>query len=159
MPTQAPTSAPAPAPAPVATPTVTHQVFAEVERLVSTGPQSRPTQHLTLKLAPEALGEVRVTLSMRGDSVHVRLTAGSEQARHALSEGSPELQQLLETHAGDVRVTVRDVPAPVAAVSAPTAAQLVAQHGTQLDLGQAPSHQTSGGPHPMRPVATEDGRH
>ncbi|MGA8258315.1 MAG: flagellar hook-length control protein FliK [Nocardioides sp.] len=127
-------------------PSATHQVFAEVERLVTTGPRNQPTQHVTLRLAPEALGEVRVTLSMRGDAVHVRLSAGTDAARLALSEGSPELRRLLEGH-GDVKVTVREAVSPPVA----TAPVTPASPGTLLDPGQRETYheqyQMSGGPH------------
>jgi flagellar hook-length control protein FliK len=96
-------TAPEPAPAPHA---VTRQVFPEVARLVSRGDGSH---RLTMTLQPEALGEVRVTLTVRQGEVHVRLAAG-EEARAALLEGSAELRRVLElSGATDTRVVVRDL--------------------------------------------------
>ena len=71
---------------------VTGQVFPEIGRLVSRGDG---TQRITLKLAPEALGEVRVVLTVRDGDVQVRMI-GSEQAQQALRAGAPELQRLLD---------------------------------------------------------------
>lgn len=71
---------------------VTGQVFPEIGRLVSRGDG---TQRITLKLSPEALGEVRVVLTVRDGDVHVRM-AGSELAQQALRAGAPELQRLLD---------------------------------------------------------------
>jgi flagellar hook-length control protein FliK len=71
---------------------VTGQVFPEVGRLVSRGDGTR---RITLKLSPEALGEVKVVLTVRDGDVQVRMT-GSEQAQQALRAGAPELQRLLD---------------------------------------------------------------
>jgi flagellar hook-length control protein FliK len=71
---------------------VTGQVFPEVTRLVSRGDG---TQRITMKLNPEALGDVRVVLTVRNGEVHVRM-AGSELAQHALLQGAPELHRLLD---------------------------------------------------------------
>ena len=80
----------APATAPVAVP---EQVFASLGRLVSRGDG---THRLTIKLQPEALGEVRVVLTVRDGDVSVRLT-GSEAAQRALLQGAGDLQRLLES--------------------------------------------------------------
>jgi flagellar hook-length control protein FliK len=86
---------------------VTRQVFPEVTRLVSTG---NGTHHVRLQLEPEALGDVRVVLTVRQGEVHVRLSAG-EEAQRALREGAPELRRLLElAGASDTRIVVRDLP-------------------------------------------------
>ena len=71
---------------------VTGQVFPEVGRLVSRGDGTR---RITLKLSPEALGDVRVVLTVRDGDVQVRMI-GSEQAQQALRAGAPELQRLLD---------------------------------------------------------------
>ncbi len=63
-----------------------------MSRLVSRGDGTR---RITLKLNPEALGDVRVVLTVRQGEVHVRM-AGNEQAQRALQSGSSELHQLLE---------------------------------------------------------------
>jgi flagellar hook-length control protein FliK len=72
---------------------VTGQVFAEVSRLVSRGDGTR---RITITLQPEALGDVRVVLTVRNGEVHVRM-AGSELAQQALAHGAPELHRLLES--------------------------------------------------------------
>ena len=75
-------------------------------RLVSAG---NGTHRVRLQLEPEALGEVRVVLTIRNGEVHVRL-AGGEDAQRALREGAPELRRLLElAGASDTRITVRDL--------------------------------------------------
>jgi flagellar hook-length control protein FliK len=113
-----PMSVPAPSTPAVTAPTTTSptsapvaipdQVFGEVTSLTSRG---NGTHRITMKLQPEALGEVRVVLTMRDGNVVVRLAAGQE-ARAALVAGSPELRQLLE-HAGatETRIVVRELPA------------------------------------------------
>ena len=94
----APTTAPAEA--------VTRQVFPEVTQLVTAG---NGTHRVRLQLEPEALGEVRVFLTVRNGEVHVRLS-GSEEAQRALREGAPELRRLLElAGASDTRIVVRDL--------------------------------------------------
>jgi flagellar hook-length control protein FliK len=85
---------------------VARQVIPEVTSLVSRGDG---THRITLSLNPEALGEVRVVMTVRDGSVHVRLAAGHE-AHQALLEGSPELTRLLEqAGATETRVVVRDL--------------------------------------------------
>lgn len=71
---------------------VTGQVFPEVTRLVSRGDGTR---RITLKLAPEALGEVRVVLTVRQGEVHVRMSGG-DQAQQSLLLGAHELHRLLD---------------------------------------------------------------
>jgi flagellar hook-length control protein FliK len=101
-------SAPAPA-GPAPTQQITGQVFPEVSNLVARGDG---THRITLTLKPEALGEVRVVLTVRDGAVHVRLAAGHE-AQRALLEGSSELTRLLErAGASDTRIVVRDLAAP-----------------------------------------------
>ena len=58
-------------------------------------PRRRHARRITLKLSPEALGDVRVVLTVRHGDVHVRMI-GSEQAQQALRAGAPELQRLLD---------------------------------------------------------------
>lgn len=98
-------AAPVATPAPSAAAAVTGQVFPEVARLVSRGDG---THRITLKINPEALGEVRVVLTVRNGDVTVRL-AGSEIAQRALQAGAPELHRLLEqVGAGATQVQVGD---------------------------------------------------
>ena len=87
-----------PAAAPAA-PTATHQVAAELVRLAESGPRHDVTRHVTLQLNPEALGEVRITLSLHAGGVRVRLAAESGVTREALAAGIPQLQHLLGEHA------------------------------------------------------------
>lgn len=107
----APMSGPTPAapPTPAATgrtAALTHQVIPEVTSLLSRGDG---THRITLTLKPEALGEVRVVMTVRDGAVHVRLAAGHE-AQRALIDGSPELHRVLElAGAHETRVVVRDL--------------------------------------------------
>lgn len=95
---------------------VAGQVFPEVTRMLTRGDGSH---RLVLKLAPEALGEVRVVLTVRQGEVHVRL-AGGDAARAALAQGAPELHRLLEAagatstqiSVGDHTTTGRDDRSP-----------------------------------------------
>lgn len=124
--TVAPVSGPAPVSstmAPVSTDTsqVTRQVFPEVVRVVNNpaGPQ-----RVTIKLNPEALGEVRVVLTSRAGQLEVSLAAGTE-ARAALTDGASELTRLLDmVGRGDSRIVVRDLlgTLPGTTVSQPAAA-------------------------------------
>ncbi|MBW8751207.1 MAG: flagellar hook-length control protein FliK [Propionibacteriales bacterium] len=128
------------APAPAATPEpapahhVTRQVFPEVTSLVTRGDG---THRITLTLKPEALGEVRVVMTVRDGTVHVRLAAGHE-AQQALRDGSSELSRLLEVAgAHESRVVVRDLPAATTSATATTSPDL----GTG---GQRPQDQHAG---------------
>jgi flagellar hook-length control protein FliK len=97
-------SAPAPA---TASSQVLDQVLPAVPRLVSRGDG---TQRLTLKLHPADLGEVHLTVTVKGGSVDVRLAAG-HQAREALREGSSQLRSLLElTGHATGQLVIRDLP-------------------------------------------------
>lgn len=142
----APTSTPSVAPvsgvAPVATantvaptPSDTHrvsqQVFPEVVR-VATNPDG--PQRVTLKLNPEALGEVRVVLTSRRGGLEVSLAAGSD-ARAALTEGAPELQRLLEAVGrGDSRIVVRDLFGAMAGTTVSQPAATPSSTGVPTDL-------------------------
>jgi flagellar hook-length control protein FliK len=67
------------------------------------------THRITLALKPEALGEVRVVMTVRDGVVHDRFAAGHDSQR-ALLEGSPELNRLLAAAgASETRVAVRDL--------------------------------------------------
>ncbi|MFL6024303.1 MAG: flagellar hook-length control protein FliK [Marmoricola sp.] len=123
--------------APVSAPSVPDQVFGEVTGLTSRG---NGTHRITMKLQPEALGEVRVVLTLRAGAVHVRLAAGDE-AKAALLEGSPELKQLLErAGATETRIVVRDLPTGLV-----TAAQHSAHAGNQGGFEQ-PQQQSNAQP-------------
>jgi hypothetical protein len=100
------------APAPVTTTAaqlspVAQQVFPEVVRVAGNG---EGTHRVTLRLQPEFLGEVRVVLTSRKGELQVSLSAGPE-ARHALTQGAPELRRLLESiGSADARIVIRDLP-------------------------------------------------
>ncbi|HET6561860.1 MAG TPA: flagellar hook-length control protein FliK [Marmoricola sp.] len=85
-------TSPEPAGGTAATNPVAGQVFPEVTRLVSRGDGTR---RITLQLSPEALGDVRVVLTVRNGEVQVRMSGG-EQAQQALLAGAPELHRLLD---------------------------------------------------------------
>lgn len=66
------------------------------------------TSRMTLTLQPEALGEVRVHLSVRDGAVQVRLSA-VDAAAQALALDAPELRRMLEAiGATETRVVVND---------------------------------------------------
>jgi flagellar hook-length control protein FliK len=124
---------------------VTRQVIPEVTSLMSRGDGTR---RITLALKPEALGEVRVVMTVRDGSVHVRLAAGQE-AQRALLEGSPELTRLLDAAGvGDTRVTVRDLSTGAPAASG-TAADLGAGGNAAQDqhAGTRAQHPATDGTH------------
>ncbi|WP_110208262.1 flagellar hook-length control protein FliK [Nocardioides daejeonensis] len=104
---------PPPVPAPPAASggvpaTALHPASQQVLERISHLPQQDGTHRLTIKLQPEALGEVRVVLSLRHGEVQVRITAG-EAAAQALGQDSPELRRLLEQAGmGEARIAVRE---------------------------------------------------
>jgi flagellar hook-length control protein FliK len=121
------------------------QVVPELTRLVQAGPG---THRMVLRLDPEHLGEVRITLTVHPGGVRVRMAAGSEDARVALSDGLPELQRALGAAAGrpagETQVAVLHQPAG----QQPRPEQGTAYDGgtpsAQTDAGQASDHQTPG---------------
>jgi flagellar hook-length control protein FliK len=99
---------------------VLDQVLPVVPRLVSRGDG---TQRLTLKLHPADLGEVHLTVTVKGGSVDVTLAAGHE-AREALREGSSQLRSLLQLAGHPTgELVIRDLPTPASAAAGPVAAQ------------------------------------
>jgi flagellar hook-length control protein FliK len=85
---------------------VTGQVFPEVTRLVGRGDGSH---RMTLRLHPADLGEVKVILTVKDNTVDVTLSAGPA-AREALREGSPQLRALLELAGATTgQLVVRDL--------------------------------------------------
>lgn len=87
---------------------VTQQVFPEVVRIAGQGDGPR---RVTLRLQPEFLGEVRVVMTSHKGELQISLSAGTA-ARHALTEGTPELRRLLESvGATEARIVIRDLPA------------------------------------------------
>ena len=102
----APASAGTAAPATVHVP-VSDQVFGEVSRLITRGDG---THRITIKLQPEALGDVHVTLSVKDGQMQVDLAA-DRHAHHALIEGAPELHRLLESiGAKTTDIVVKNLP-------------------------------------------------
>ncbi|KRF37457.1 hypothetical protein ASG94_09055 [Nocardioides sp. Soil805] len=135
----APTAVVAPtAPEGARTGPVVAQVVPEVTRMVSRGDG---VHRLTMRLQPEALGAVRVTLTVRDGEVHVQLAAG-EDARRALAEGAPELRRVLElAGASDARVVVRDLAGTAVGPLAPST-----PGGSAGPLDQSPGpHAGTGG--------------
>lgn len=143
-----PASAPtAQAPANVATAsvsTVSRQVIPELTRMSSLG---EGTHRLTMTLKPEALGEVRVTMTVRDGSIHVRL-AGGVDAQHALVPDLTQLQQVLKLGNNlDVRVVVRDLATGLqqaATGDQPSAGQSGQPGANQQGNGQQASGQQGG---------------
>ena len=73
--------------------------------------QTGDPQPVTIRLQPEALGEVRVVLHLHRGQLRVSLAASGD-AHRALVEGTPELRRLLESVGGaDACIVVRDLPA------------------------------------------------
>lgn len=133
---------------------VTGQVFPEVTSLVSRGDG---THRITLTLNPEALGEVRVVMTVRDGAVHVRLAAGQD-ARQALVEGSPELTRLLElAGASESRIVVRDLPAGSAASTGSGTPDRGSDPGAELGTGAGRSQDQHAGTRADNPAT--DGMH
>ena len=129
--------APAP-PQPASPAQVNGQVFPEVARLVTRGDGTR---RITITLSPEALGDVRVVLTVKDGDVHVRMT-GSEQAQQALRAGAPELHRLLDL------------------AGASSSQVVVGDQGSSLDSGLrdgASARNTGQNPEDHRPAGTRDG--
>jgi hypothetical protein len=104
---------------------VLDQVLPAVPRVVQRGDG---TSRLTLKLHPDDLGEVRLTVTVRARTVDITLAAGPE-ARAALSDGSGRLRSLLEGIGHTTgEVTLRDLAGGVVATG-------------QGGLGQGPTGQ------------------
>jgi len=127
-PAAAPTSASATAAGPASP--VVDQVLTALPRMVLRGDG---TSRLTLKLHPADLGEVHVTVTVKGGAVDVSLAADA-RARAALGAGSDRLRGLLESlgHSSG-QVVVRELPGgPVpAAGSGPLGGQTGGQTGSQ----------------------------
>jgi flagellar hook-length control protein FliK len=106
---------------------VLDQVLPAVPRMVQRGDG---TSQLTLKLHPADLGEVHLTVKVRGESVDVTVAAGPE-AKAALAQGSTRLRSLLEGIGHTTgQVTFRDL-AVTTTVAGGTGS------GTQHDRSQA----------------------
>lgn len=121
------------------------QVTPVVSRLVSAGEGSHK---LVLRLHPADLGEIQVTVTVRGEEVDVTVAAGRE-ARELLAEGSSQLRSLLESvgrTAGSV--SFRDLPGttPVAPATPTGQPGLTAgDHGSGAHDPYAGAHDTGSG--------------
>lgn len=132
--------------APPADAPVVAQVVPALTDLVQRGNGSH---RITLELAPAALGEVRVVMTVRDGVVHVQLAAG-EAARRTLREGSPELTRMLEQiGATEARVVLRELPSGVGS----GAAGHLDQGGPGTESGQP----HTGDPHAGDPHASHAG--
>ncbi|TIC78632.1 flagellar hook-length control protein FliK [Nocardioides sp. GY 10127] len=132
-PTAATAAASAPGEAPAARPTPAAQLAPEVTRLVQAGPG---THRVVMRLDPEHLGQVRVTLTLAGGEVQVRLAAESAQARAALAGDAADLHRALERALPglqDARITIQ---AADGSSTTSTHTQHGSQHGTQHGAGQ-----------------------
>ena len=109
----APTTATTDRPVTQVTQSAAAQVVPELTRLVQAGPG---THRMVLRLDPEHLGDVRITLTVHPGGVRVRMATGSEDARATLHEGLPALQRALESlggrPAGETQVSVLHQPQP-----------------------------------------------
>jgi flagellar hook-length control protein FliK len=83
------------------------QVTPVVSRMVSAGEGSH---RMVLRLHPADLGEVQLTVTVRGESVDVTVAAGHE-ARELLAGGSHELRALLDSIGRTAgQITFKDLP-------------------------------------------------
>lgn len=110
---------PAPAAGPDPSPLL-DQLTPVVKRMVSAGEGSH---RMVLRLHPADLGEVHLTVTVRGDDVDVTVSA-SPDTRRLLADGSNQLRSLLESVGRTTgQVVFRDLPgSPVAPVSTTGAA-------------------------------------
>ena len=103
----APVVTPDPAAAPAPANPVVDQVAPVFTRMVS-GPEGQ--HRMMLRLHPADLGEVHLTVTVRGDTVDVTVAATPE-ARELLTEGSSELKSLLDSVGRTAdRLVFRDLP-------------------------------------------------
>jgi len=120
------------------------QVVPELTRLVQPGPG---THRVVLRLDPEHLGDVRITLTVHPGGVRVRMATGSEDARATLHEGLPTLQRALESMTGR---PAGETQLSVLHQSQATSQQAGQQAGSQTDPStydgdNPPSSQTDAG--------------
>lgn len=132
--TAQPATAPAPPTGP-ATTQVVQQVAPTLARVVSRG---EGVHRMSLTLHPADLGEVRLTVTVRGGHVDVQIAAGRE-ARDLMREGSAELRHLLESVGRTAgAITFRDLSTG--------AAQPVQPGQSGPSNGQSPWQQGGTGP-------------
>ena len=99
---------------------------------------------LTLRLSPDALGDIKIQVRVESGHVSAHIDAQSEQARQLLSDTASTLRSALEAH-GLVVERIEVAPAerhatndPVIAHSAPITEQHRAQGGALSDPDQPP---------------------
>jgi hypothetical protein len=101
-------TAPAETPAPSQSPLL-DQVTPVLTRVVSRGDGEH---RMMLRLHPADLGEVHLTVTVRGDQVDVEIAAGAE-ARELLRDGAGQLRSLLESIGRSTgQLVLRDLSAP-----------------------------------------------
>lgn len=136
-------------PAPAGTSPVLTQVVPVLSRVVSRGDGEH---RMMLRLHPADLGEVHLTVTVRGDHVDVEIAAGAE-AREVLREGSTQLRSLLESIGRTTgQLVLRDLPVSPPPAGGPSTA------GPGADGGQATSYADSRDGRGGRPD-TGDGPH
>jgi hypothetical protein len=127
---------------------VLDQVLPAVPRVVLRGDG---TSRLTLKLHPADLGEVHLTVTVRGHQVDVTMAAGA-RAREALDEGTARLRGLLEGigHTAG-QVVVRELAGPPATANASGPTPPGPDHRADGGPAGHPQQQTDGQPRRGRP--------
>lgn len=150
--TPQPTSAPAATPGPAGAP-VLQQVAPALARVASRGDG---VHRMSLTLHPADLGEVRLTVTVRGGHVDVQIAAGRE-ARDLMREGSGELRHLLESVGRTAgAITFRDLTTGTLQQVQPSAASSWQQGGTTTDGRNGSPQPGSGGG--QDPGSSPDGR-
>lgn len=131
---------------------VTAQVFPEINRLaVRAGSAGDGIHRITLNLHPETLGDVRVTLVVRGGEMKISIHAANEAGR-IMADSIPELRRLLGSAGADAIVAVRDTGAGGATLN--TADQ--GSSRSDLDRSGYDAHQQGRDTH-GRDARTRDG--
>jgi hypothetical protein len=128
---------------------VLDQALPVVTRLVSRGDG---THRMTLKLYPVELGEIQLTVTVRGDRVDVTFAAGAG-AREALRDGAGQLRGLLELAGRTTgHLLVRDLPGTSQATPPQQAAGAgAASTGTPFGQDGAGAESWGGGQDSMGP--------
>ncbi|MDF7777758.1 flagellar hook-length control protein FliK, partial [Sphingomonas sp. AOB5] len=72
------------------------QWMAEMIETVSALRETPNSRETTIRLSPDALGTVDVSIRQEGDRVHVRIVAETAAARQLLNEAQPRLMELAE---------------------------------------------------------------
>jgi len=134
-------------PHPAETTAVLRQVFPEVTKAAASGPGSH---RIAITLHPEDLGEVRVTVVVRGGNVRVDVATdpASGIARTALEHGAPELRKLIEATGADARVTFREFGSSTGSATDGGRQQSFAQAQAQADAQADARSGGSRAPHP-----------